>query len=331
MNGRRLGRVLLPLLVSLAAAIQAEEEAAGSADTIASTDIIKHGYSFACMRYQAVGVCFWLKCGYGCSVKTSVKVEHYNPDAVVSAYHETGDNPWTDVQALTGELTGDQEGGNGTGGGAASQRGDDSSLRFKNVDVFGSPALVGFSAWASKSGYVCKSAVTSYEPYFISSLDSLGWRWSIPDMFNLASYIPYQRDIRDGGAFWGSVYPRSGFVLQPHDYKAAAVAAQRAGDIVTREDQGHIYDDMLADKEDGWWPPEELTEGDDSTGDWQRLLPEAETGCAVFPPSDDTQEVDVEDPNPGSDKGDYVFHLWRPYQCCKKNGQVFLFSVGGKQ
>ncbi|MCG8096721.1 MAG: TraU family protein [Candidatus Thiodiazotropha endolucinida] len=34
-----------------------------------------------CMRWMPTGVCFWLRCSWsGCSVRTSIKVGHYNPD-----------------------------------------------------------------------------------------------------------------------------------------------------------------------------------------------------------------------------------------------------------
>ena len=26
-------------------------------------------------------------------------------------------------------------------------------------------------------------------------------------------------------------------------------------------------------------------------------------------------------------EGDYVWNLWRPYKCCQRRGQVFLFSI----
>ena len=54
-----------------------------------------------CLEYKVVGICYWLLCGpHGCKVKTSVKVRHYVPDAVVSSYANTGSNPWTEVSAL---------------------------------------------------------------------------------------------------------------------------------------------------------------------------------------------------------------------------------------
>ena len=47
-----------------------------------------------CLEYKVVGICYWLLCGpHGCKVKTSVKVRHYVPDAVVSSYANTGSNP----------------------------------------------------------------------------------------------------------------------------------------------------------------------------------------------------------------------------------------------
>ena len=42
--------------------------------------------------------CSWT----GCSVRTSIKVGHYNPDLVVSTYNELGGNPWTEIRATLG-------------------------------------------------------------------------------------------------------------------------------------------------------------------------------------------------------------------------------------
>ncbi len=65
---------------------------------------------------------------------------------------------------------------------------------------------------------------------------------------------------RTGLNLWGNVYPRGGFLHHVDDYKAAAVVAQRAGDIVTRRGQIHVYQPLLASASDGllarrcaWW------------------------------------------------------------------------------
>ncbi|WP_240338255.1 TraU family protein, partial [Pseudomonas syringae] len=49
---------------------------------------------------------------------------------------------------------------------------------------------------------------------------------------------------------------------QADDYKAAAVIAQRAGDVVTRRGQIHIYQPLLAKPQSGYWPAGELIETD---------------------------------------------------------------------
>lgn len=47
-----------------------------------------------CLEYRVVGICYWLYCTLGgCTVRTSVKVRHYVPDAVVSSYSNTGRTP----------------------------------------------------------------------------------------------------------------------------------------------------------------------------------------------------------------------------------------------
>src|SRR3546814_14583165 len=55
-----------------------------------------------CLEYRVVGICYWLYCTWtGCTVRTSTKVRHYVPDAVVSSYSNTGENPWVEVQSMS--------------------------------------------------------------------------------------------------------------------------------------------------------------------------------------------------------------------------------------
>jgi hypothetical protein len=59
--------------------------------------------AFSCMQWMPIGTCFWLQCSlFGCSVRTSLKVGHYNPNLVVSSYNELGGNPWTEIRATLG-------------------------------------------------------------------------------------------------------------------------------------------------------------------------------------------------------------------------------------
>jgi integrating conjugative element protein (TIGR03756 family) len=90
---------------------------------------------------------------------------------------------------------------------------------------------------------------------------------------------------------WGSVYPRSGWLLQPDQPKAAAVAAQRVGDIVTRGAEPHVYWEVASGgvfESDNKlvWRPQSLEERNDKTGDWQMLSPVMGTGCETFGAND---------------------------------------------
>ncbi len=134
------------------------------------------------------------------------------------------------------------------------------------------------------------------------------------------SLIPGEREIgsRTARNLWGNVYPRGGFLHQSDGYIAGAVVAQRAGDIVTRSGQIHVYQPLLADAEDGYWPASELVESDAQTGKWQELTPTLSRTCAVFPHTEGRVQAQ---------QGDYAWALWRPYSCCEREGQVFLGSV----
>ncbi len=265
---RRGARPWLPALLALPySTLSLALNTAAIVPTVSSPD---------CMEYQVVGVCYWLRCtNFGCNVKTSAKVRHYVPDAVVSSYSTTGD-------ALP--ISGAQGGGSGT----LNSPHENSLSVFKNVDVIGHPGIAAFNAFASGSGYTCEGAGTPYVPHFptrrstlfrskwgtpyvphfLSTLDPLGWRHGLPESLFPQALIPGLREVgsRVSMNLWGNVYPRSGFLHQPDDYKASAVMAQRAGDIVTRPGQVHVYRPLLAAAKPGYWPAGELRESDALTG-----------------------------------------------------------------
>ena len=67
-----------------------------------TASIVASALSPDCLEYRVVGICYWLYCTWGgCSVRTSIKVRHYVPDAVVSSYTNTGENPWIEVRAVS--------------------------------------------------------------------------------------------------------------------------------------------------------------------------------------------------------------------------------------
>lgn len=275
-----------------------------------------------CLTYRIVGICFWLYCtAYSCEVRTSVKVAHYVPDAVVSSYPDTGHNPWDEVAFMSPSNSTAQHGGDGT----TNQSHEDNLAKFRNADVIGHPATIIFQAFAESFGYICQGAGRPFVPYLLSTFDTIGWRYNLPEVVYPESLIPGRREVGSRASLdlWGNVYPRGGFLHQPDDYKASAVVAQRAGDIVTRRRQLHVYHSLLPELPlhalGGYWPAGALVESDASTGKWQELVPQVSPTCAAFPDHRLTHVQSVD--------GAYAWALWRPYRCCKREGQIFLVSI----
>ncbi|MCM9597892.1 TIGR03756 family integrating conjugative element protein [Salmonella enterica] len=293
------------------------------AQAITTPEIAASALSPECVHYQIVGVCYWLFCSpFGCSVRTSVKVRHFRPDLVVSAYSVTGQNPWTEMSPLSSPLPGIAEAGGDTNPRAVGQH---SKVRFKNADAIGFPAGDALANFFSQFGYVCAPSSQPLLPYFLSTLDALAWRSGVPEMFYPEALTPGLREVSKDGDMWGNVYPRAGALSQTHDYKAGAVIAQRTADLVTRSGQSHVYIPLTASSHDGYWPPDPLTEGDSSNHQWQMLVPKKSASCAIFPDGSSTDSY----ADKLAEDGAYVWTLWRPYKCCPRRGQTFLGSSGG--
>jgi integrating conjugative element protein (TIGR03756 family) len=313
------------------------------AGEITTTTILRHtaAATLSCARWTPVGVCFWLQCSLsGCAVRSSLKIGHYTPELVVSVYNEMGANPWTDMgrvlgaaqRSAAGGLLGRLQGvpigsaGNRTEGTASAR--DHRNLVFRETDAIGHPSIDPFGL-LNGIGLSCPRQAEPGQPYFLSALDALAWRFDVPEALYPASWIPGPREIGQWPLqTWGSVHPRTGWTTQAEEPKAAAINAQRAGDIVTRAGQPHVYQPLAGTVagDQRVWPPGPLIEADAQTGTWQMLLPVAEGECQVFgvndlatPASWAAGRVD-----PG---GDYAWTLWRPYQCCRERGQWFLGDI----
>ncbi|CDL86688.1 putative exported protein [Xenorhabdus cabanillasii JM26] len=295
--------------------------------SINSASLVASSISPSCISWRIKGICYWLFCTpWGCKVRTSVKVEHFIPEAVVSAYNTPGGNPWVEMSmisgtsgglenAITGALSGVSAGG-GHNEQKTSKR--KTNLHFKYADAIGHPgsSLIGKSI----PGYSCSGAATPLYPYFLSTLDSFPWRSGIPETLYPEAVIPGKREVgsQHTGNMWGNVYPRSGFVTQQDDYKAAAVVAQRVADIITRTGQPHFYSPLKGNKKLGYWPPDPVQENTGTKNHkWQRLSPQLSNSCAVFP---DKAGIIAEN-------GNYSWALWQPYSCCKRRGQKLLSST----
>ena len=211
-------------------------------------------------------------------------------------------------------------GGGGGGGGGGGSGGGGNSYQGVSSQALG---------MSNGSGYFCPPAVTPFMPYFDSLLDAWTWRDEFPaELLYPASWIPGMREL---GAFplytWGNIYPRDGHLTQVHPVKNAALLAQRIADIVSRPSQPHIYIRPQTNNGgfqyfDGDGPITEF----DKHHQWQRLYPNAEHSCSQFG-SNDTVALQSYGDNQGTVDDSYAFNLWRRYECCQRQGQVFLGSV----
>jgi integrating conjugative element protein (TIGR03756 family) len=204
---------------------------------------------------------------------------------------------------------------------------DHQNLVFRESDAIGHP-MASLAGAVPGVGLLCRSQSTPLVPYLQSGLDALAWRQEVPEIFYPASLIPGLREI---GTWplqtWGVVYPRTGWTTQAEEPKAAAINAQRAGDIVTRVGQPHVYLPLIGPNgNQKVWPPGPLVEKDANTGTWQMLLPAAENSCAVFG-TNDLASVTGWAGGKVDAAGDYAWNLWRPYKCCTRGGQWLLGDI----
>ena len=280
-------------------------------ESINTATIMASSVSPSCADYRVVGMCYWLKCGWkGCRVRTSVKVSHFLPEMVISAYNHHLQSPWTEVSFLNvGAMGGQHQ--------TPSKR--YTQFTFKNGEAIGHPGGLALTA-ISALGFACDSQTTPFQPYFLSSLDFFAWRFDMPEMFYPEALVPFMREMGKAGDQWGNIYPRSGSVTQTHDYKASAVVAQRIADIISRPGQAHVYLSATKTSGGGKWYPKEVKEGDETTHKWQMLSPKMESSCSIFPDGHAFSGYG----DKLSKKENYSWALWRPYACCKRQGQKYL-------
>lgn len=268
-----------------------------------------------------------------------MRVSHYNPDAVVSTFHEENTHPWSDwggslarsLRSAAAGLVGMPVDSAGT---RTRDDGRDQAQLYRDADVIGHPSsLLSMLGGSGGHAVLCPTPVRAFQPYFSSYLDALAWRSMLPiESLYPAALVAGLREI---GTWplnsWGSVYPRDGHVTQQHPAKGAAVLSQRMGDIVTRNGQPHVYTPLPAGGQRMVrnmlvWQPPPLAERDASTGKWQMLVPSAQRSCEVFGANDTAVPTSWGDGRT-SGTGSYAFNLWRPYSCCARAGQVFLGAL----
>lgn len=262
------------------------------------------GINMLCLDPQVVGFCIWLVCTiYECHTEETAKLGHYNPDLDVLILNPSGvDRVEDPVRSV------------------------DTHNRNHNNLIFRDALAIG-NLFAGQ--LFCPSQAKAFIPYFLSTLDTPQWQWGYLDMIHPAAFTPGLREIGHWPFnTWGAVYPRTGWTIQSSIPKAAAVTAQRVGDIVTRVGELHIYLPLTGEADNEQyrvWEPGGLIENTRIQGYWEVLVPQPDPECVVFGVND---VAAFRDWGGGrvTEGGQYAYTLWRPYKCCEIKG-TFVESV----
>lgn len=143
--------LLAPLVLALACSMALPARA----DTITTPMILTKTIAAmpSCLSYQVKGICFFLFCTLkGCTIRTSIRISHYVPDAIVSSYHEPLTHPWLDIGkplAATMSAVGAAMMGMPVDSSSSSAREHREMATFKSVDAIGNPAGMILATLAS--------------------------------------------------------------------------------------------------------------------------------------------------------------------------------------
>ncbi len=303
--------------------------------TFTTADILSKLPPKDCVDYCLTGTCIWLYCSFpSCSIKSTARVRHHNPDLLVSVFRRPEEQPWVEEKALYNSLdrklqevvmknsswfAKDIE----PSAGQQTQRtaNNTQSLQQYEATASGHPWAL-LSEFISSADLFCPSEATAYMQYYSSMIDVFSWRTGLPELIYIPYLIPGVKEIGSGfWQTWGHEYPRSWTSNNVDDVKAAAVIAHRVGHIVTRKAQPHAYIPLDGNNYSRTWLPGPLNANDPKSGVWQMVVPKYDDTCYVF------GENDVFNPISWShgrenDSDQYAFALWREYECCKKKGSL---------
>jgi integrating conjugative element protein (TIGR03756 family) len=266
-----------------------------------------------CLRYRVKGLCFWLVTQYGAPrVESTLQMQHYLPDAVVTVFSQADTNPWVFARNTFDKLAypmGDavirllmkQRMGHGVHG--LSVPGN--QVSFKEVDVIGHPLAPSLTSTLPM--IVHRAQVTAFYPYFISMQDAFAWRSGI-EALAPHSWHPSGYTLGPVTHAWGTIYPREGFVVAADDRLAGSVAAFRAAHVATNPG---IHVARALPQTCGVQCRVAGVIDQHSRILWQALYPRASHRCEAF-----GQTFSLGDGQSNRDDGRHAWVLWRLYEGC---------------
>jgi integrating conjugative element protein (TIGR03756 family) len=279
----------------------------------------------SCLHYRVLGTCYWQ---YLQVTNTTLYIEHYLPDVVVTVFDQPKNNAWVEmrdsldptVQAaeanIVKSITGDEV---GYGRHSATNL-TEQQVFFKEAEVIGNPALS-----AIDQEQLLPSTTTPLMPYYQSMLDAAMWR-GFPPLATPEQIVALAQDFtRRIGVFpsiWGGAFPIEGKVNASDEVKASAVIAQRAVNLLSTTVPLHVYQGVsnvcgeACDASD-------FHENDENT-QFQRIYPEPETSCSVLGKSLNYGDSSLM----AKAQGAYVWVVWRHYQGCIQGVGQYIGRTG---
>ena len=287
-----------------------------SAFTTASLTVDTVSAVPSCLKFKVVGVCPKIICdAWGCHPIVVPKIQEYLPDLVVTVYPRVGEDPWMEMNATLDVadhaagaklFSATHPGLNLESGEANSAGNHDDDVEFREVDVIGNPGLFAFP-------FGLRGQATPLMPYYQSQLDAVEWRSGLLEQAYSDSWIPGSNEvgqmlIND----WGSVYPRSGFVMQPDIAKASAVIAVRGASIATSQ-TAHVGAINLEGKpcEDDECQTAGEIKAHSEKAEWQRIVPDNPLKC-----ESSISDGDQSWTQGNSDQQSFAWIVWRQYTAC---------------
>lgn len=287
------------------------------------------------LNYKIIGACFWLEWKHWRPhFSTTLKVDHFLPDAVVSVYNGYKQNPWDYANNIVDPVayqTGVAQTKNlvhlkpdfGT---SSADSKDNIMKKFKEVDIIGNPAL--FFVFSRVPFSFISAQASSFIPYYSSLSDA--YLWHNPSLENTLHPEYMFPGIRTEGSLvdqWGNIFPRIGFIDQLGGFKASAVLALRAADIATNICQSHVYVPLHSGScghECQVWASHE---NDFKNVKFQEIYPTPTTDAKECFGTIETGIEDAGQSDEVKGDGNYIFVMWRHYKGCIQHGGKFLGSV----
>lgn len=292
---------------------------------ITSLQVVEKGYShyFKYSHFKIIGICVWWHCHgiFHCGFSTTMELDQYIPDLLVSVYNANSDNPWWEGNTFYDRVS--YFGGNnamkaatghnlGYGDTSMQQSGSDriNGLRTKAVDVVGSPMLLFHLPFIS-----LRKDPSAYVPYYLSDLDTVSDRLDFAEAIRPETYNIFGNYIgKNFVDHWGYEFPRAMTVDNANDYKASIMAALHAADLVTNRNDLHVTKSVSDSCGKNCAVSNVIEESKDGHEIWEEVYPNDKHIQLGEDDSLSPSELGSDDDQKGH--GNYVFMIWRHYRGC---------------